>query len=70
MMMMNRFIASLERLAMPAEQQLASLPEGCCKADELALDFDCYCRAEGVRMPSDAKQLVIELEQILRKMGG
>lgn len=35
----------LELLAAPADQALAGVPDGCVKADELALDFDNDYRA-------------------------
>jgi len=67
---MKEFIASLERLALPAEGQLASLPDGCCKADELALDFDNFCRAEGVVLQGEVNGLVEELDHLLARMSG
>ncbi|MFH1022842.1 MAG: hypothetical protein V1809_05590 [Planctomycetota bacterium] len=67
---MKEFIASLRRLSLPAEGQLASLPDGCCKADELALDFDNFWRTESVVIPAEAKSLVVELDQTLSSMSG
>jgi len=67
---MEQFIAALQRLAMPAEPQLASLPDGCCKGDELALDFDNFRRCAGVVIPSEAIPLVEQLDEMLGAMSG
>ncbi|HNW92436.1 MAG TPA: hypothetical protein PKM88_05945 [bacterium] len=68
--MMKELIASVHRLSLSAEGQLASLPDGCCKADELALDFNDAWRVVVADVPPEAEPMITELDQLLESMSG
>jgi hypothetical protein len=49
---LTRLKHALQLLALPADVQLASLPNGVCKADELALDFDHWFNVVNSDLPA------------------
>src|SRR4051812_11910536 len=64
----------LELLAAPGEQALARLPEGCVKADELALDFDnfyqAYVGSFGGELSPEAQAALCAIDESLNRMSG
>ena len=64
----------LERLAAPADQALACLPDGCATADELALDFNNFYRAYvdnfGDELSADARAALRAIDESLNRMSG
>jgi hypothetical protein len=64
----------LELLAAPGDQALASVPEGCVKADELALDFDNFYQAYMSNFASelspDAREALRAIDESLDRMSG
>ena len=74
-----QFIASelkdtVEALAADADVALARLPDNCCKADELACQFDDFrlpfLAHFSSRLPTSEKQLLEELNALLESMSG
>lgn len=64
----------LELLAAPAEQSLTRLPDGCVKADELALDFENFYRAFvesfGDELSPEARAALRVIDESLDRMSG
>lgn len=64
----------LELLAAPGDQALARLPDGCVKADELALDFDNFYQAYvgnfGDELSSDARAALDAIDESFDRMSG
>ncbi len=64
----------LEVLASPADQALARLPDGCAKADELALDFDHYYHAYvgnfGDELAPDVRAALALIDRLFDRMSG
>jgi hypothetical protein len=62
----------LELLAAPGERALAKLPDGCAKADELALDFDHFYRAYvgnfGDELSAEARAALRTIDETLGRM--
>ena len=64
----------LELLAAPGHQALARLPDGCVKADELALDFNNFYQAYvgnfGAELSPDARAALDAIEASFTRMSG
>ena len=64
----------LELLAAPGDQALARLPDGCVKADELALDFDNFYQAYlenfGDELSPDARAALDAIGKSFDRMSG
>jgi hypothetical protein len=62
----------LELLAAPGDKALARLPDGCVKADELALDFDNFYQAYignfGSELSADARAALGAIDESFNRM--
>jgi hypothetical protein len=68
-----RFKRAVELLAAPASKQLAALPDGICKADELALEFDHWSRwlkTSGLRLDEQQTKALSDLDSLLSTLSG
>src|SRR4051794_33744316 len=64
----------LELLAAPGDQALARRPDGCVKADELALDFENFYQAYvgnfGGELSPDARATLDAIDKLFDRMSG
>lgn len=68
-----RFKSAVELLAAPASTQLASLPDGICKADELALEYDHWSgwlKSSGPRLDEQQTKALSDLDSFLSTLSG
>ena len=68
----RRLREQLELLAAPADQSLAGVPDGCVKADELALDFDndydAYVSNWGEKLSPEALAALRSIDELFDRM--
>ncbi len=68
-----RFKSTVELLAAPASIQLAALPDGICKADELALEFDHWhgwLISSGISLDEQQTKALSDLDSLLSTLSG
>lgn len=72
---MSQLLKSVRRAALPAEEQIASFPNGVAIEDEIAIDFDSYCQwaLEGYQAPklsNEQRTSLLALNTRLDEMSG